>query len=194
MKILKSSLGVTLLELMVALAVFAIIAVMAYSGLNIILVTQLQVTQHAEQLADLQRIFVILSHDIEQYVQRPIRNQYGDEEPSISGTNEQIEFTRSGWRNPAQQNRSSLQRVAYHLQSDKLIRSYWFVLDRAQDSEPRLVNLSNNINSIQWNYLDDRLIWNEKWPVSNPTQLKAIKIILNIEEWGNVERLFQVPQ
>ncbi|MBE9562715.1 MAG: type II secretion system minor pseudopilin GspJ, partial [Proteobacteria bacterium] len=104
----------------------------------------------------------------------------------------QIEFTRSGWRNPAQQNRSSLQRVAYHLRDNTLIRSYWFVLDRAQDSKPILVDLADNINYIQWLYLDDKFTWHDKWPTKS-TQLKAIKIILDIEGWGNIERLFQVP-
>ncbi|MBE9561308.1 MAG: prepilin-type N-terminal cleavage/methylation domain-containing protein, partial [Proteobacteria bacterium] len=86
--------GFTLLELLVALAIFAVIAAMAYSGLNTILTARLQIEQQAEQLASLQRIFIKLGHDIEQYIQRPIRNQYGDKEPSINGTNRQIEFTR----------------------------------------------------------------------------------------------------
>ncbi|MDM8566100.1 type II secretion system minor pseudopilin GspJ [Candidatus Halobeggiatoa sp. HSG11] len=190
----KSSVGFTLLELLVALAVFAVIAAMAYSGLNTILTARLHIEQQAAQLAELQKIFINLGRDIEQHVQRPIRNQYGDEEPHISGTINQIEFTRSGWRNPAQQNRSSLQRVAYHLQADTLIRSYWFVLDRAQDSEPRLIELSNNINDMRWYYLDNKLTWHERWPTTNSAQLKAIKVILNMEGWGNIERLFRVPQ
>ncbi len=187
----KFAAGFTLLELLVALAVFAVIAVMAYSGLNTVLNAHFQIEQQAAQLASLQRVFSKLSYDIEQYIQRPIRNQYGDEESSINGTIEQIEFTRSGWRNPAQQNRSFLQRVAYHLQDTRLVRSYWFVLDRAQDSKPILMNLADNINGMQWYYLDDKLIWHEKWP-NNSTQLKAIKIVLKIEGWGKIERLFQI--
>jgi len=113
---IKFAVGFTLLELLVALTVFAVISVMAYSGLNTVITARLQIKQQAEQLANLQQIFIKLGRDIEQIVQRPIRNQYGDEESHIKGTLQQIEFTRSGWRNPAQQNRSSLQRVAYHLQ------------------------------------------------------------------------------
>jgi len=186
--------GFTLLELLVALTVFAVIAVMAYSGLNTVLTARVQIEQQAAQLANLQQVFIKLSRDIEQIVQRPIRNQYGDGEPHIKGTLQQIEFTRSGWRNPAQQNRSSLQRVAYHLQTKILVRSYWFVLDRAQDSNPISVNLAENINDIQWRYLDGMSTWHERWPpINNSTQLVAIKIILDIEGWGNIERLFRVP-
>ena len=47
--------GFTLLELLVALAIFAIIAIMAYSGLSVILTTHLQTNQHANQLANLQK-------------------------------------------------------------------------------------------------------------------------------------------
>ncbi len=201
----KTWLGFTLLELLVALAIFAVIAVMAYSGLDTILTARQQTDQHATQLAHLQMAFIWLGRDIEQHINRPIRNQYGDRQATLQGTISQMELTRAGWRNPAQQQRSSLQRVAYHLEEKTLWRSYWRVLDRAQDAKPIRMGLLNEVNEIQLRYLDEHLRWHEQWPPlnfsnrapnkqanSNQT-LKAIEVTLTVAKWGRLTRLFRIP-
>ncbi len=201
----KTLQGFTLLELLVALAIFAVIGVMAYSGLNIILTARLQTEQHAAQLARLQMAFTWLGRDIEQHIGRPIRDLYGDKQPALQGTFSQMEFTRAGWRNPAQQPRSSLQRVAYHIEDKILWRSYWRVLDRAQDARPIQMKLINDIDDIKYRYLDESLRWHEEWPpdLSNTapdehanrllTALKAIEVTLTVAGWGRITRLFRVP-
>jgi general secretion pathway protein J len=197
----KNQQGFTLLELLVALAIFAVIAVMAYSGLDTVLTARSQTEQHATQLAHLQKAITWLGRDIEQYIERPIRDQYGDNQLSLQGTNSQIELTRAGWRNPAQQQRSSLQRVAYHLENQTLSRSYWWVLDRAQDTHPIQINLLNNVVNLQLRYLDKSLRWHEQWPPSDfsttntntlPIIPKAIEVTLTVNEWGRITRLFRV--
>jgi general secretion pathway protein J len=194
--------GFTLLELLVALAVFSVISVMAYSGLDVIIKARLQTDQHANQLARLQIAFSWLKRDVEQYIHRPIRDQYGDKQLTLLGTGSNITLTRAGWRNPAQQSRSSLQRVAYLIEDNTLVRSYWWVLDRAQDTRPRKMNLLNEVNELQIRYWDENGKWHEQWPPSNfleapnnnsPSKLKAIEITLTMTGWGNLIRLFQVP-
>jgi general secretion pathway protein J len=197
--------GFTLLELLVALAIFAVMSVMAYSGLDIIIKARLQTDQHATKLAHLQIAFSFIKRDIEQYINRPIRDQYGDKQLTLQGTRSNIALTRAGWHNPMPQShraRSSLQRVAYLIEDKVLIRSYWWVLDRAQDTRPRKMNLLNEVNELQIRYWDKNLQWHEQWPPSNfldtfknnpPSKLKAIEITLTITGWGSLIRLFQVP-
>ena len=194
----------TLLELLVALAIFAIIAIMAYAGLNTILTARQQTEQHAAQLAQLQITFLWLGRDIEQLVERAIRDQYGDRQAILQGKNSNLELTRAGWRNPARQKRSSLQRVAYFLEDKILYRSYWWVLDRAQDTSPIKMDLLNNVNAFKLRYLDKLLKWHEQWPPLNfiPSQaenvppiskLRAIEVTLTVEGWGDIIRLFRTP-
>jgi len=129
-----------------------------------------------------------------------------DRQPFLQGTNSNLELTRAGWRNPAQQKRSSLQRVAYFIEDKILYRSYWWVLDRAQDTSPIRMDLLNNVNAFKLRYLDDeRLKWHEQWPPLNfiPSQAKsvpsipkkprAIEVTLTVEGWGDIIRLFRTP-
>jgi general secretion pathway protein J len=200
-------LGFTLIELLVALAIFAVIAVIAYGGLNTVLQVHSHLEQQGTQLAHLQIAFTWLERDLEQIVDRPIRDEYGEKQPAIQGDLQQLELTRAGWRNPAQQPRSTLQRVAYHLEDKSLWRSYWQMLDRAQDSRPLKVDLLSNITELKLRYLDNHLQWHEQWPptkilkippteVKNQIQpnLKAIEITVTVVGWGQLMRLFRVPE
>ena len=200
-------LGFTLVELLVALAIFAVIAVMAYGGLSTVLQVHSHLEQQGTQLAHLQIAFTWLERDLEQIVDRPIRDEYGEKQPAIQGNLQQLELTRTGWRNPAQQSRSTLQRVAYHLEDKNLWRSYWQILDRAQDSRPLQVDLLSNITELQLRYLDNNLQWHEQWPLvetleTPPTEvknqiqptLKAIEVTVNVRGWGQLIRLFRVPE
>jgi general secretion pathway protein J len=200
-------LGFTLIELLVALAIFAVIVVMAYGGLNTVLQVHSHLEQQGTQLAQLQIAFTWLERDIEQLIDRPIRDEYGDKQPAIQGTLHQLELTRAGWRNPAQQPRSTLQRVAYQLEDKILWRSYWQMLDRAQDSRPLKVDLLSNITELKLRYLESRLQWHEQWPpaavletpaaeINNQLQptLKAIEVTFTVVRWGQLTRLFRVPE
>lgn len=207
-KIKNRFLGFTLLELLIALAIFSVMAILGYGGLKTVLNARVQVEQHANKLADLQMAFTWIERDIQQYIDRDIRNSFGDKELALKGTATQIELTRAGWRNPAQQKRSHLQRVAYSFNDGKLWRSYWWSLDRAQETENNKVDLLNDVESVNFRFLDNKLQWHEQWPpgdflkfefqteseMNNPPMIKAIEVTLTVSEWGRITRLFAVVE
>jgi general secretion pathway protein J len=159
----NNSRGFTLLELLVALAIFSLIAVMAYGGLETVLNQQSRTEENADSLATLEKTYLIMQRDIEQMVPRTIRDEYGDSQAPLVGTS-LFQFTRGGWNNPANQPRSTLQRVGYALQDQQLIRYAWMVLDRAQDSAPVQQPLADDIKSMQVRYLDQTGNWQDQWP------------------------------
>ena len=75
--------GFTLLELLIALAIFSLIAVMAYGGLATVLEQNLVSEESAVRLAALQKTYLVLQRDIEQVVPRPIRNEFGDRDAAL---------------------------------------------------------------------------------------------------------------
>src|SRR5690554_591497 len=113
--------GFTLLEVLIAVSITAMIGVGATQLLSNVIESRQAIDIRADQLASLQRFNMVVSRDIEQIINRPIRDEYGEEQPALMLETGQylLEFTRAGWRNSplAQEPRSELQRVAYRLES-----------------------------------------------------------------------------
>ena len=129
--------GFTLLELLVALGVFAIIGMLATQLLrHAIQVTGVLETR-MDRVLELQRATGILRRDVAQVIHRPVRDQLGRTLPAVQIPEPNVlEFTRTGWLNPLEHPRSNLQRVSYELRGKNLIRSYWNILDRIAEHEP----------------------------------------------------------
>jgi len=113
----RQSQGFTLLEVLVAVAISATVGVAAVQLLsNISQVNKTSIVK-ADDLGALQRFNQILGRDIGQYITRSIRDEYGDEIPSLMlGSGDYpLEMTIAGWRNSpvTEDPRSTLQRIAY---------------------------------------------------------------------------------
>ncbi len=193
------SAGFTLLELLVALTIFAVLAVMAYGGLETVLDTRSQVEAKAARLANLQMVYSRMEQDIEQTVGRSIRDSYGDPRPAlIGGTGQQptLELTRGGWTNPTGELRSTLQRVAYGLEKDQLVRLSWMVLDQAQDTKPYKQPLLAGVQEFRVRFLDQSGVWRDAWPpVGAPGVVlpKGVEVTLVLDQGRTLTWLFQVP-
>lgn len=196
--------GFTLLELLIASIIFAIMAVMAYGGLDNVIDNSKASEQALDRLKQLQQSVSVLNRDFSQIMQRPIRDEYGNPQPYISaGINidNLIEFTRGGRVNPAGLLRSTLQRVAYRFDEDKLVRLQWPHLDRSQEMEARETVLIDNLENVTIRFLDANAEWQEEWPPLNATSSAtpgvatvaaplAIEIVLQLNDWGDIRRLY----
>jgi len=194
--------GFTLLELLVALAIFGLLAVMAYGGLNNVMTVRKGVEQHADRLTHLQTAFLWLGRDIEQTVDRTVRDEYGEPLRALYGVEEgniRLELTHAGWRNPAGRARSNLQRVAYGLRDGALVRYYWQVLDRAQDAQALETVLLDGVNKLEIRYLDADQQWHTVWPATAlggevfAGQPIGVEVTLETDQEGSITRLFRVP-
>lgn len=197
--------GFTLLELLVALAVFSIIATAAYSGLRNVLYTRAAVEEQNRRLAAVQLAVYRLEQDIEQTVPRGIRDEYGESHGALLGgplAADPLTLTRAGWDNPLGQPRATLQRLAYRLRDGRLWRLHWPVLDRGGPIEPRETLLLDRVRDFKVRFLeqDD---WRDDWPPPSlneetrkldPDRLpRAVEIRLTLEDWGEITRLLLLP-
>jgi general secretion pathway protein J len=210
----KSAAGFTLLELLISMVIFALIAAMAYSGLNNVLLARAQTEARTQELYKLQMALTVIERDIEQTVDRPVRDEYGETQAAFVA-NEYgdylLEFTRTGWMNPLNLARSHLQRIAYSVKDEQLIRSLWYVLDRAQDSERYDIVLLDGVKNLEIRYLDDKKEWQRSWPPQSSTSFSQIQaqtqnqppavpappggMVMEIEtkSFGKLERWFHLP-
>ncbi len=195
--------GFTLLEVVVAVAIFAVMYTIAASGLSSALKSREVVEAQAERLAEVQKGITILARDIEQAVNRPIRDAYADEQPAMSGGSigsQVLEFTRGGLRNPANYHRSHLQRVGYTLQEGELWRLTWARVDRGLEAEPKYARLLTEVEGVELRFLGRDNQWLDNWPPpppSNPEDKqealpRAVEINIQLKDWGTIRRLLRV--
>lgn len=195
--------GFTLLELLIASIIFAIMAVMAYGGLDNVIKNSESSQQALDRLKQVQQSVMVLNRDLSQIIPRPIRDEYGNPQPYIIADNtldRLIEFTRGGRVNPAGLLRSTLQRVAYRFDEDKLVRLQWPHLDRSQELEPTETILIDNVENVVIRFLDENAEWQEQWPplnaggASTAKSPLAVEIVLTLNDWGDIRRIYQVSQ
>jgi general secretion pathway protein J len=195
--------GFTLLEVLVAIAIFAFVGVMALSGY-----TQLQKQTEYQQLRlerirEVQRAVQTLAQDLTQIEPRPIREPIGDQRvPAVlagESVEYKLEFTRAGWMNTAGLPRPTLQRVGYRLDQEGLWRDHWRALDRTQAAEPVRVRLLSGVRAVTFRFLSPSQEWVERWPQpgGNPVEQErlrpaAVEVTLELEDWGTIQRIVEV--
>ena len=207
--------GFTLIEVLIALAITAFVAALAYTSLSTVIGGVESSRDVAQRTYEINRAFMLLSRDLRQFVDRPVRDEFGDTEPAMQGgvaARFALGFTRSGWHNPNTLPRSNLQRVNYLLEEDALWRESYAVLDRAGDSEGARVRLLDGVESLELAFLGsidqlrlgqgiavDTRQWPENWVVdtSDPDAALAppvaLEITLRLVDWGEVRRLYALP-
>ena len=202
----KNNRGFTLSEVVIALAVFAVVGTLAFTGLNSILKHQSELQERSDQIKDLQLALKYLERDISQIIARPVRDQYGDRQPGFSADEDSImSFTYSGWRNPAGLSRSHMQRVAYEVSSDKdsqkqeLIRHSWNRLDGAIIEDARSIPILKDIQELEWKFLGQGSVWEPRWPPINTDpdtapMPRAVSVSFNVEPWGKITRIIALPK
>ena len=193
----------TLIEVLVSLAIFSILATLAYGALSQTLSSAELLNARMDRLQAIQRTMRLLGEDLQQLSPRPIRDELGDGIGPALDTDFQsgfaLELTHGGWSNPIVLPRGTLQRSAYRIEEDELIRYHWMVLDRTLANEPVSVALLDGVESILFRFLQADGEWAEQWPPSNrPGALggrlrpRAVEIILTLADEGEISRLIEV--
>ena len=195
----RSQHAFTLIEILVALFIFALVALISGQLLSRTLSAQDQLQDRGERLALVHRAMQIVQRDLLQLTNRPIRNSDDLERlgPLLINTDGFLEMTRMGWRNPLRHSRSEMQRISYRLEDEKLIRGYWHILDRGYDAEPAFQTMLEDVKRVEFYVLDIQGEEHKFWPPMRQNEQVAdpIAIILRIEiaPFGVIERIWQVP-
>jgi general secretion pathway protein J len=202
MKQLQSK-GFTLIEVLVALAVFGVMSMLAYSALGSTLSNADYLSNRMDRLQSIQRAVRYLSTDLLQAAPRPVRSELGEGFDPALLTSLSSEFllqlTRGGWGNPAGLPRGTMQRVAYRLEEFELVRYHWTVLDRTYANEPIATVLLDDVESLYFRYFTANGEVSEVWPPQGQSgagslrsRPRAVEIVLTLTDQGEIRRLLEI--
>ena len=198
--------GFTLIEVLLAMAITMLVAVMAYAGLSAAMSAAERHGEQVRRLGEIQTALSWLVRDLRQSVDRPVVVANGEVEPAITGAPAEetvLQLTRTGWDNPRGQRRGSVQRVRYRLDANgDLWRDNWLVLDRFDDEDQvQSVRLLSGVDQCKFEFLDGQSAnakqaplggeWVEQWPMTRGDALMplAVRFEIDLKDMGAVRRV-----
>ena len=192
--------GFTLIEMLVALGVFAVIGLLSAQVVTQLVDVNERTRARADRLVEVQRAVEFIRRDIQQLAHRHVRDELGDPVATLDVNQAALmRFTRRGWSNPLERQRSELQRVAYILEGELLYRVFWPVLDRGTDTEPVSQLLLAGVETMEVSAIDVGGRRHTYWPLAGESaddperELAAFEVRLAVPPYGEIDRLWAVP-
>lgn len=185
--------GFTLIEILIALTIFAIIASISATILYNTLNTREKVNRQADALAELQSALALMQRDFAQVIDRPVRDSAMHVFPAFIGLEQSVEFTKDGAVNF---NGSSLERVAFLCHDGRLYRRRWAALDapnHAKQFSDRII--LTGLRHCAFSYLDASLHVLPQWQAQKEAPFPhAVKIDCTVEGMGKASLLYPIPE
>lgn len=158
--------GFTLLEVLVALAIFAVLSLAGWKVFDSLIKVRERNQIYTEQLSAMQSTYTLMLRDFSQVIARPAR-QAGQTDPALLLDNNKITFTRIAAFDPTMRSQSNLERVTYQYNAaeQQLIRTSYRNPDQAQSQTPPVNVLLGKISNFSIQVLEPSL--NGSWPPIN---------------------------
>jgi len=192
--------GFTLLEILIAIAIFASLSLAAYQILQGVLRSDQISKAHDQSLTDLQRGMLLIERDFLQMVARKSRfnGLEGDKRKVlyagvgvVDSDSQGIEFNRLGWTNPFNLlPRSTLLRVGYRVQNQQLQRVYSLYPDVASDENDYEQVLLDNVEALTFRFWNNG--WVDTWSDDDALP-SGIEMTIESQRYGEIKRVFVLP-
>jgi len=195
--------GFTLIEVLVAMAIFGVLTILAYMSLAQTFQSADILNARMDRLQSIQRTIRYLSNDLASASPRPVRSDVGDTympAVMVSAANDfALAVTHGGWPNPAGLPRSTQQRSVYLLEDGKLFRVYYNVLDSTYASNAISTEILDGVESLEFRLMQDNSEVTNQWPPdgaqgrgADRMRPRAVEIILTLENEGEIRRIIEV--
>lgn len=191
--------GFTLLEVLLALVVFAGLSMTAYQVMQGVLKNDEITREKVDRLADVQRAVSTLERDFTQIIPRATRVNGETSKVVFQAVRYQMEsddwsaiFVRGGWLNPGGMLvRSQLQKVGYRLRENKLERLSYLYLDPVIGTEPTVTTVLEKVEGFKLRFHNGTQ-WVDEW-TSTATVPFGIEVELKLQDYGKIRRVFLIP-
>ena len=182
----KAQTGFTLLELVIAIAIFALLGIGCWRLFDGVMRTERASSAHEQALRSLQRAVALIERDVLQ-VQTSVKL------PGLALSQNELNIRRGNWRNPLGQPRSELQDISYTLENGVLWR-YSREQDSAQVQKQKLLS---DVRSLSWRVFEDKTGWRSDWPAGKAAPEigpRALEVQLSVGRFEHIRRVLLLPE
>lgn len=188
--------GFTLIEILIAIAIFALIGLASHQVLFSVLTSDEVSQQAAQRIKRVQRSYQLMQTDMMQIAQRTVRIGGGESAKQmllagdgvIDSQDHGIAFTRLGWRNPAQMfPRGTVQAVGYRLVDNRLERLHYLYPDQESGTEPQVTALLDDVEALKFEFFAQKK-WQQSWQKNTLPQ--GIAVIIELKSYGELRWQF----
>jgi general secretion pathway protein J len=187
-----SAAGFTLIEILIALAILGLVAVLGYRAMSSLTDSEVRLAAESERWRGLDALFARLESDMRLALPREVRVGRATEpawlaNPDAAG-NAEWRVARAGPEFSLEPG-SAGQRIGYRLREGMVEVLYWPHLDLPPGVAPASFALADGIARFEITYLDTRGVWHERWPqAGEPVLPRAARIVLLLDDGNSVER------
>lgn len=169
--------GFTLVEMLVALSIFAVIAAMGIGLMRSSIDTQDAVQERLKVMGGINRLRAVMANDLAQAVQRPTRGAAGEAVPAFVGSPNGFAFVHGGAGSLDGSPRPNVERVAYALVGGEWRRATQQMLDGTALGEgDRLIG---EVAAVSVRYRDEAGNWTESWTSEPGDRLpRAVEVLM----------------
>ncbi|WCM51792.1 type II secretion system minor pseudopilin GspJ [Pseudomonas sp. WJP1] len=171
--------GFTLLELVIAIAIFALLGLASWTLFDGVVRVQQGTQSHEREFRNLQRAVAVIERDLLHIAQQPVVL-----EPS------QLQLLRGNWRNPLDLPRSERQLLTYRLDNGVLWRD-----SRAEGARSvQQQKLLDDVRDLRWRLYDSQVGWRGDWPSGQHLKAPlALEIQLSAGRFEAIRRVLLLP-
>lgn len=182
--------GFTLVELIISLFIFGMLAATGVGLLTYSSQAQAVTAQRLEDVAAERRLTAILTNDLAQAVPRVSRDARGALEPAFQGGQGPVvlRYVRAGLSNGGETARSGLQRVEWRIDKGQIFRTARALVDGAAEADS--VMMADNVERVALRFRNEGT-WQSDWMPSDPLEMpEAVELVITRKGEAPLTRLF----
>ncbi|HEY7774834.1 MAG TPA: type II secretion system minor pseudopilin GspJ [Marinagarivorans sp.] len=197
--------GFTLIEVMIAIVIMAMIAVMTSQAFTVAIGSSEATQEAIDRMTAVDRVWVLLETDMRNVIpamprvtrDKPIPPVYIDPSDEYRMT-----LLRAGYANPLRLPRTEVVRIGYRFEDAAIWRDTWINISENDERNARPQKILEGVTDVFIKALPNNNRasvsggpWQERWPASGQkpqTLPAAIEITLVTEDFGEIKRIYSI--